>query len=195
MDNLTPGKNNKGITSAIILTVVAVGVLAVLGIPSLRGLRYQAQASAQAKYDYESGKKFVNDVQTTYTRLTSSGLDKQLSIAAPADVDIPAALVQLDAMVAQAGLTLNSLSPSTSGGQTNVNLIVSGDYAQLQTFLKLIETNLRPFDIQSVAINTFESDGKIKTAGTYDIVLSKNKNATSENQSTSSSNSVTVTSK
>jgi|GEM_PF-1924176 len=185
---------SKGIPVAIALTVIAGIVLVVLGLPSLRGLRYQSQAAGQAKYDYESGKKFIANIQTTYTSLSSSGLDKQLSVAAPADEDIPSALVQLDAMVSKAGLSLNSLSPSTENGKTDINIIVSGGFTNLQQFMKLIETNLRPFNVQSVSINSFEADGKILTAGTYEIILSKNSIGSSTGQSINSGEPTTVTS-
>lgn len=192
MENLLPNKS-KGITTAIVLAAVAGLVLVLLGIPSLRGLKYQAQAEAQTKYDYESGKRFIGDIEQTYSRLTSSGVDILLGIASPADTDISAALVQLDAMVSESGLALNSLSPSTEGGQTNIGTIVSGEFEKLQTFLKLIETNLRPFNVQSVSINSFEADGKIITAGTYEIILSK-KSTGSVSAATGGKETVTVTS-
>ena len=193
MDNISPNKS-KGIVTAIVLTIIAGIVLFALGIPSLRSLRNQAQAADQAKSDYSSGKIYIDAVAATYSSLTAGGLDKTLSVAAPADIDIPSALVQLDAMVAQSGLSLNSLTPSTEGGQDNINLIASGEFGQLQSFLKLVESNLRPFDIESVAVNSYEADGKILTAGTFEVILSKKTPGSTSSQSTTSNESVTVSS-
>lgn len=180
------------------LVVVAILLVMYLAIPSYKKLSVNAKRAAKANASITQGQQYVTDVQTAYRKLSSNpNAVALLDTAVPTEPDIAGALVQLDGIVADSGLALNALAPSRGeNGEYKISITASGNYEQLQKFLKSLENNLRPFGINSIVITAYSGDGQVLTAGDYSVEVSYlgAKNGVVSDTATSSTNTVTVTS-
>lgn len=171
-------KENKKINTITLVTIglvtMAVIVFASVAIPSLKKLKANSTRAAIAAYNLKAGEKYISDTDIAYKKLVANQeAVALLNTASPTSPDVAGAMTQLDSMVSDSGLTLNTLSPSQSDtGATKVNILVSGAYENLQKFLTSLENNLRPFLIDNVTITAYEDGDQMLTAGNYSVELS-----------------------
>lgn len=88
--------------------------------------------------------------------------------ALPHEGSIPDLLVQLSAAAADTNVTLSNVvfegtgkTPAAGGSIQTINMtltVSAKDYATLKSFLRALETSLRIFDIQTVAVAGFGGD-------------------------------------
>jgi len=170
-------KNKKSVSGVIITSILVVAAfLAVVFIliPALKKLKNNSERGAIANANIQNGTQYIKDVQAAYGRLQSNKeMVSLLNVAAPTDSDIAEALVQVDNIASSSGLALNALSPSLGeNGEAKINVMVSGNYQDLEKFLQGIEKNIRPFIISSVSVTSYEGgEGQALTAGNYAIEL------------------------
>ncbi|TSC96377.1 MAG: hypothetical protein CEN88_365, partial [Candidatus Berkelbacteria bacterium Licking1014_2] len=75
---------------------------------------------------------------------------------------MPEAMTQLSTITQNAGLTLESIAPSTDKEKDEkdnltINLSLSGDFVKFKDWLAKSENNLRPIKITSLTINGLEN--------------------------------------
>lgn len=75
-----------------------------------------------------------------------------LSLAAPAEAQVPELLVMVDTMARRANLTLINATPAAAAAGTRLDLSVKGSYTGMVDFLDLINRNLRPGTVKNFSI-------------------------------------------
>lgn len=183
---------NKKINTLTIITVVLIVLAAVVfglvAIPLLKKLKTNSAKAAMANYNTTAGKKYISDIEAAYSKLAANpDAVALLDTASPVNPDVAGAMTQLDGLVSDSGLALNTMSPSQGdNGSMKINLLTNGTYENLQKFLVGLENNLRPFVIDSITINSYESGDQTLTAGDFSIELSFAGGQAKSNQSTES---------
>lgn len=166
---------SEGITVLICLAVIVlVGFL--LEKPQLLSLKEKNAQILARQQEISASQQKLSDLRTAASQLKAAEKELELlNLALPSDVGIPEVLVSVEAMVSRAGLTVNSITPASEGekttGEVPVSVSASGSFAQLVSFTQILEKNLRPVKIKSIAIAASTAEGQTGVSATYNITL------------------------
>ena len=143
------------------------------------------KAQKLGREEFLNGKKsIIKQVQSLIDTYEGQGQVQQVvSLTLPAEEDIGGAIAQLNGLARNSGFIVRSLSISTTdfyGGEANesgngensaaviqkpigrvsISASMAGSYDNLKSFISLLETNVRIFDLENLAISPNLSGNK-----------------------------------
>lgn len=133
------------------------------------------QIDAKEK-DISAMQSKISDLQTASSQMKTGSKELELlNLAWPPDEGLPEVLVSVEAMAGRAGLSVQAISPA-SGQQSNtgevpVTVTVSGNFSNIITFSQILEKNLRPIKIKSIAIAASTAKDARGVGSTYNIAM------------------------
>ncbi|MBP6930088.1 hypothetical protein KBB60_00550 [Patescibacteria group bacterium] len=164
-------KNLPSIIIILALLLVALLLVIFLAIPSSYKLKANLTRVAKARANATQAAQYIADIDGAYQKIAANTKAASLlALAAPKDADVANAVVMIDAIVTNSGLSLNALSPrQTSSGKTVITVTASGSYENLKKMITSLENNVRPMSADGISLVALEGGGEVLTAGNFSI--------------------------
>lgn len=189
--------NSKQLLIFLIIVLAVILVVWQLFLPAFNDV-YQAREDLKLWKDKVSGTTSLTqklaELKKKYDTLMEQ--TEKIEIALPRGQDVPALLIELEALTSQNGLILNSVkfvsfegakkkkaaeSEMNQGAASalmagvksmDIELNLSGDYNSLKNFLKAVESNLRIMDISVINFGSSAGSGEIsKISGLATLIV------------------------
>ena len=148
--------------------ILAVAFSSVLIWPKYRDLQTVELQIKAKKAEYEAREKYFSELYSVSEKL--KGYEAELAkidSALPKDPSMPSLLNFLQGATAQAGLTLDTMTPAgiSPGSETGLKTItlsmqVSGSYSSFKDFLLILERSSRLLNVESISFASPQSADK-----------------------------------
>jgi len=157
----------KAIGSLGLAILIAIGGFYFGAKPLAEKIKLKNFDIAVKEEEYNLKKQKVDNLKE-FSSILSSQKAKidTISQALPSEEDIPEILTSINAMAASSGLRLVSFTPAAGQGETTaatntkggslsilpISLTLSGTWGQVDSFLKNVESNIRPIQLKSISL-------------------------------------------
>lgn len=159
MENKKPSVKNSLIIALLVILSVMAGYF--LLWPFSNQLKEDNIALAAKEEELKLKKQKLDDLRELSQNFIQAEENlKSLELAMPEEDQIPEVIVQIEAVVGEAGLAIGDLNPKKNEkeGVVEVILSVDGEYGNIINLIGLLQENIRPVLISEINLSKGEKD-------------------------------------
>lgn len=157
MENKKSSVKNSLIISLLVIISIMAGYF--LLWPFSNQLKEGNIVFAAKEEELKLKKQKLDDLRTLSENFVKAEEDLRiLELSMPKEEQIPEILVQIEAMVGEAGLTIGDVNPKKNEKEkkVEVTLSVGGEYANIINLMGLLQENIRPVSISEINLSKGE---------------------------------------
>lgn len=174
MENKKSLAKNSLIISLLVIISIMAGYF--LLWPFSNQLKEGNIAFAAKEEELKLKKQKLDDLRALSENFVKAEEDLRiLELSMPKEEQIPEILVQIEAMVGEAGLKIGDLNPKKNEkeGKVDVILSVEGEYVNIINLIGLLQENIRPVSIREINLSKGEgTEENANQAFTFSLTAS-----------------------
>jgi Tfp pilus assembly protein PilO len=183
---------NKNLILTIVCLIAVLGILTILIVPTWQSIKIVKTEITERQEEVIVLEDLINKTeQLKQNEEQIAKEEEKVFLALPKEKDIPALLIQFEALASVNGLILESINfaqttktdqkvirtkktpeaPKTSWQSLSVDLTVSGSYEAFRKYLANLENNIRSVNVTSISFSSPSSFAEGITPDFFDFNL------------------------